>query len=93
MSFPSVCSNIALMTTQHQRGVRLARSLYADVVANLKDDYEMVRLEAVTVVWVLATVYADEQVAVEGAELRLIDSGFATVCGALVYSGGLSCGC
>jgi hypothetical protein len=74
-----VNSQCSIPTPQHQRGATLTQSLYGPVVTSLSDDYEMVRLEALAMVWVLATVYADERVAVEGTELRLVDSGFATV--------------
>ncbi|XP_059486442.1 integrator complex subunit 4 [Neocloeon triangulifer] len=67
------------MIILHERGLKLDPSLYEEVCNALKDDYEIVRKNAMNLIWILASTYPDTIVALPGTsdqEIRLADDAF-----------------
>ncbi|CAG8599833.1 41547_t:CDS:10 [Gigaspora margarita] len=69
----------------HQRGCKLDLSLYHLCVTCLTDDSEEVRFEALSLIWVLSTIYSQEMrnyVLDDGTiqNIRLLDDAFTKIC-------------
>eukprot|EP00026_Physarum_polycephalum_P002165 Phypoly_transcript_02170.p1 GENE.Phypoly_transcript_02170~~Phypoly_transcript_02170.p1 ORF type:complete len:966 (+),score=91.89 Phypoly_transcript_02170:35-2932(+) len=69
------------MYIQHQRGIELDMKLYSTAVNVMNDDYELVRVEAIKIIWVLSNSNPNYILSVNyGEKLRLVDNGFAKLC-------------
>jgi len=85
-SDPRVRSNALKALLQlHNCGYKLDLSLYNLCVACLTDDYEEVRIEALSLIWVLSSIYPERtmQLILDDRStqvLRLIDDAFIKIC-------------
>ncbi|CAG8494207.1 2471_t:CDS:10 [Acaulospora morrowiae] len=75
----------------HLRGCKLDRSLYNMCVTCLSDDYEEVRIEALSLIWVLSTIYPEHMTTYvlddgKTQQIRLLDDAFIKICD-MVYDG------
>ncbi|RIA94961.1 armadillo-type protein [Glomus cerebriforme] len=67
----------------HNCGYKLDLSLYSLCVACLTDDYEEVRIEALSLIWVLSSLYSERTMQLDDRStqvLRLIDDAFIKIC-------------
>nr|CAD7395237.1 unnamed protein product [Timema cristinae] len=70
------------MMTLHDRGLTLDPSVYSEACLALKDDYEIVRQEALRLVWVLGRTYPENIIVLPSSdeEVRLVDDAFGKLC-------------
>nr|CAD7401906.1 unnamed protein product [Timema poppensis] len=70
------------MMTLHGRGLTLDPSVYSEACLALKDDYEIVRQEALRLVWVLGRTYPENIIVLPSSdeEVRLVDDAFGKLC-------------
>ncbi|XP_065337471.1 integrator complex subunit 4 [Cloeon dipterum] len=67
------------MIILHERGLKIDPSLYEELCNALKDDYEIVRKNAMNLIWILASTYPDNILNLAGTsdqEIRLADDAF-----------------
>ncbi|GBB95275.1 hypothetical protein RclHR1_02500024 [Rhizophagus clarus] len=81
---PRVRSNALKALLQlHNCGYKLDLSLYNLCVACLTDDFEEVRIEALSLIWVLSSIYPERTVQLDDKStqvFRLIDDAFIKIC-------------
>ncbi|CAG8559402.1 4298_t:CDS:10, partial [Acaulospora colombiana] len=75
----------------HRRGCKLDMSLYNMCVTCLSDDYEEVRIEALSLIWVLSTIHPEHMMSYalddgKTQKIRLLDDAFIKICD-MVYDG------
>ncbi|XP_044728880.1 integrator complex subunit 4 [Chrysoperla carnea] len=77
--------SFATMIKLHNRGFQLDVDIYNGVCLALKDDYEIVRREALYLVWLLGNTYPEKLIMLPDSDqpIRLIDDAFGKVCSAV----------
>lgn len=69
----------------HKRGIELDSDIYQDVSKFLKDDYEIVRMVVLELLWILGNSHPDVEIhrAENNEDIRLIDDAFSKICQAV----------